>query len=70
MNYSYSVAGQGHNVAIVQSYAPTSDYSVREVERFCSKLQCIIDSLPKRDIKIIMSDFNAKALIHLPGVIS
>ena len=56
--------GQGHNVAIVQSYAPASDCSDVEVERFYSELQCIKDSLPTRDIKIITGDFNAMVVAN------
>ena len=52
-------AGQGFNVSIVQVYLPTTGHTDQEIEEFYEKLQYVYDKLPKRDIKIIMGDFNA-----------
>ena len=52
--------GQGLNITIFQVYAPTTSYSDDQVEDFYATLQSKIDAVPKQDIIIIMSDWNAK----------
>ena len=52
--------GQGHDIPIVQSYAPTSDHGDDEVYEFQATIQEALDKAEKRDIKIVMGDFNAK----------
>uniref|UniRef100_H2YWZ5 Reverse transcriptase domain-containing protein n=1 Tax=Ciona savignyi TaxID=51511 RepID=H2YWZ5_CIOSA len=49
-----------HNVSIIQCYAPTSTGSEEEMEIFYNTLQETIDSIPSRDVKLLMGDFNAK----------
>lgn len=49
-----------HNLTIIQCYAPTSLASDEEIDSFYNALQETIDSVPNRDIKIIMGDMNAK----------
>ena len=49
-----------HNVSIIQCYAPTSTASNEEIKTFYNNLQETIDSIPSRDAKLVMGDFNAK----------
>lgn len=46
-------------MSIVQVYLPTTGHTDQEIEEFFEKLQYVYEKLPKRDIKIIMGDFNA-----------
>ena len=48
------------NIAIVQAYAPTSDYDDNEMEEFYDQLQNVIDQIPKKDILVVQGDWNAK----------
>ena len=49
-----------YKLSIIQCYAPTSLASEEEFEAFYSALQETLDSVPNRDIKIIMGDMNAE----------
>ena len=48
------------NIAIVQAYAPTSDYDDNEIEEFYSQLQNVIDQTLKKDILVVQGDWNAE----------
>ena len=48
------------NITLIQSYAPTSDYSDEDIEIFYQDLQNNYDKIPSKDIKIILGDFNAR----------
>ena len=52
--------GTAANISIIQGYAPTNDAEPKEKEEFYDTLQSIIDKVPKKDLVIIMGDFNAK----------
>ena len=52
--------GQGLDLAVVQVYAPTSDHSDEELEEFYASVQSALKKVDKRDIKIVLGDFNAK----------
>ena len=41
---------------IIQVYAPTTE----EIEKFYNDLQTVTDKVPRREVCIIMGDFNAK----------
>ena len=45
---------------IIQVYAPTSDKSEETIELFYHDLISILRKLPKKDMTVIMGDFNAK----------
>ncbi|VDO27648.1 unnamed protein product [Heligmosomoides polygyrus] len=47
-------------VTIVQVYAPTEDFEDAKKDEFYECLQQTIDETPRRDLKIVMGDFNAK----------
>ena len=52
--------GTAANISIIQGYAPTNEAEPEEKEEFYDTLQSIIDKVPKKDLVIIMGDFNAK----------
>lgn len=52
--------GRPLNVSFIQVYAPTSTASEDTVESFHNQLQDTLDNVPKRDIAMIVGDFNAK----------
>ena len=47
------------NITVIQVYAPTTDYTDDQIERFYSQLQKIINQASKRDILIIQGYWNA-----------
>jgi len=51
---------KARNVTIIQCYAPTNIAHPNDKEEFYDQFQAIIDNVPKRDIKILMGDLNAK----------
>jgi len=48
------------NISIIQAYAPTTTHSDEEVEDFYEQLQETLDEIPKKDIPMILGDWNAK----------
>src|SRR3984885_9352479 len=59
--------GRQVNTTIVQVYAPTSTALEEEHDRFYADLQSIMDRTPKRDILVIIGDFNAKVGQRIGG---
>jgi len=51
---------KGRKVTIIQCYAPTNAAKLTDKDEFYDQLQAIVDSTPKRDLKILMGDQNAK----------
>ncbi|XP_059163494.1 craniofacial development protein 2-like [Physella acuta] len=58
--HSSSFNAKGRKTTLIQCYAPTNAATDGEKEDFYSALQAQIDKSPKRDIKIVMGDMNAK----------
>ena len=52
--------GTTTNISIVQGYVPTNDTEPEEEAEFYDTLQSTIDKILKKDLVIIMGDFNAK----------
>lgn len=48
------------NVNIIQVYAPTSEHEEEDINNFYNELNTLIKKIPKRELLIIMGDFNAK----------
>ena len=51
---------RGRKVTILQCYAPTNTSSLESKEEFHEQIQATMDKIPKRDLKILMGDLNAK----------
>lgn len=50
----------GKKVTILQCYAPTNAADIEDKKEFYKKVQATLDKPPKRDMKILMGDRNAK----------
>jgi hypothetical protein len=48
------------NIPVVQVYAPTADSSEEDLELFYIDLIKAVKEIPKRDVLIIVGDWNAK----------
>ena len=48
------------NCTLIQVYAPTTDYSEDEIEIFYEQIEDTIKQTPRKDLLIIMGDWNAK----------
>ena len=54
---------------VIQVYAPTSNAEEAEVERFYEELQDLLELTPKKDVLLIIGDWNAKVRSQeTPGV--
>ena len=61
--------GKPFNITLIQVYAPTSNAEEAEVERFYEDLQDLLELTPKKDVLIIIGDWNAKVESQVtPGV--
>ena len=57
------------NITVIQVYAPTSNAEEAEVEWFYEDLQDLVELTPKKDVLIIIGDWNAKVgNQEIPGV--
>ena len=48
------------NITVIQVYAPTSNAEETEVEKFYEDLQDLLELTPKKDVLVIIGDWNAK----------
>ena len=61
--------GKQFNITVIQVYAPTSNAEEAEVERFYEDLQDLQEPTPKKDVLLIIGDWNAKVgSQETPGV--
>ena len=51
---------KSRKVTIIQCYASTNVAAIEEKDKFYQQIQAAIDKTPKRDMKILMGDTNAK----------
>ncbi|WP_353806162.1 hypothetical protein, partial [Acinetobacter baumannii] len=51
---------KGRKITIIKCYAPTNAVTKEEKEEFYVALQSLLDRSPRRDMKVIMGDLNAK----------
>ena len=64
-----SFPGKPFNITIIQVYAPISNAEEAEVEYFYEHLQELVELTPKKDVFIIIGDYNAKVGSQVtPGV--
>lgn len=52
--------GKPMNLTLVQVYAPTSEASDQDMEEFYEVVQDVLDNIPKKDVTILLGDWNAK----------
>ena len=52
--------GKPFNIMIIQVYVPTSNAEEAEVEQFYEDLQDLLELTPKKDVLLIIGDWNAK----------
>ena len=63
--------GQPFNITVIQVYALTSNVEEVEVERFYEDLQDLLELTTKKDVLLIIGDWNAKVgSQETPGVTS
>ena len=61
--------GKPFNIRVIQVYVPTSNAEEAEVERFYEDLQDLLELIPKKDVLVIIGDWNAKVgSQETPGV--
>ena len=59
---SVSVQCKPFNITVIQVYSPTSNTEEAEVEWFYEDLQDLLKLTPKKDVLIIIGDWNTKVL--------
>ena len=52
--------GKPFNITVIQVYAPASNTEETEVEWFYEDLQDLLELTPKKDVLVIIGDWNAK----------
>ncbi|KAI4585613.1 hypothetical protein MJG53_005847 [Ovis ammon polii x Ovis aries] len=52
--------GKPFNITVIQAYAPTSNAEEAEVEWFCEDLQNLLELTPKKDVLLLIGDWNEK----------
>ena len=61
---SVGFEGKPFNITVIQVYAPTSNAEEAEVEQFYEDLQDLLELTPKKDVHLIIGDWNAKVGHH------
>lgn len=57
---SIRIRGRPLNITLIQVYAPTTDAEEEDIEEFYGKLQQVIDDTSRKDILLVVGDWNAK----------
>ena len=66
---SVRLQGKTFNITVIQVYALPSNAEETEVERFYEDLQDLLELTPKKDVLLIIGDWNAKVISQeTPGV--
>ena len=61
--------GKPFNITVVHVYVPTSNAEKAEIEQFYEDLQDLLELTPKKDVLLIIWDWNAKVgSQETPGV--
>ena len=61
--------GKLFNIMVIQALAPTSNAEEAETERFYEDLQDLLELTPKKDVLLIIGDWNANVgSQETPGV--
>ena len=66
---SVHLQGKPFSITVIQVYAPTSNAEEAEVDRFFADRQDLLEMTPKKDVLIMIGDWNAKVgSQETPGV--
>ena len=66
---SVGFQGKPFNITVIQAYVPTSNAEEAEVERFYEDLHDLLEIIPKKEVLVIIGDWNAKVgSQETPGV--
>uniref|UniRef100_A0A670HPY9 Endonuclease/exonuclease/phosphatase domain-containing protein n=1 Tax=Podarcis muralis TaxID=64176 RepID=A0A670HPY9_PODMU len=57
---SIRIQGRPFNITVIQVYAPTTGAEETEIDQFYEDLQHLIEVTPKKDVLLIIGDWNAK----------
>ena len=57
---SVCLQGKPFNITVIQVYAPTSNTEETEVKWFYEDVQDLLELTPKKDVLLIVGDWNAK----------
>ncbi|CAH2282342.1 Hypothetical predicted protein [Pelobates cultripes] len=57
---SIRIQGKPFNITVIQVYAPTMDVEEAEIVQFYEDIQHMIDITPRKDVTILIGDWNAK----------
>ena len=52
--------GNPMNMSVIQVYAPTAESTEEEIDKFYEALESTMAEIPRKDIRIIVGDWNAK----------
>ena len=55
------------NITLIQVYGPTTAAVDEEIERFYQDLSQVVKQVPKRDLLLVMGDFDAKVARREPS---
>ena len=58
--FSIYFQGKPFNITVIQAYATTNNAKGAEVEQFCEDLQDLLELMLKKDVHLIIGDWNAK----------
>ena len=66
---SFHFQGKPFSITVIQVYVPTSNAEEAEVEQLYEDLQDLLELTPKKDVLLIIGDWNAKVgSQETPGV--
>ena len=57
---SIQIQGRPFNITVIQVYAPTTDAEEAKTDQFYEDLQHLLELTPKKDVLLILGDWNAK----------
>ena len=57
---SIRIQGRPFNITVIQVYAPTSNVEETETGQFYEDIQHLLELTPKKDVLLILGDWNAK----------
>ena len=67
--FSIYFQGKPFNITVIQAYATTNNAKGAEVEQFCEDLQDLLELMLKKDVHLIIGDWNAKVGSQdIPGI--